>query len=154
LILGCLLGLLTTSACSGGGQPPAAVATTSAIRAPLPQVVDDCEHFAERPAEILVACGDGNYRLIQAAYERWSADGAEGRAVAEANNCTPNCADGRFVRSAVRFRLDGRQVVFGVPVFTQLTVLDPVSGNTLLVAPLLPIGCSVTPPSCPPSPPT
>jgi hypothetical protein len=154
IILFPLLPALGLSACAAGhrAQPQQGLASPSAIEAPLPQVVTDCEHFAVRPVKILVACGDGNYRLVDAAYDLWDSERAEGHALAEANNCTPDCARGRFVRSDVRFRLDGRTVVFGVPVFTELTVLDPRTGKTLMTAPLLPLGCSVTPPSCPPSP--
>lgn len=149
LSLGCLL-----TACSSGGKEAPAVATTSAVRAPLPQVVTDCEHFAQRPLQILVACGDGNYRLTDADYQSWTAHEAAGTAVAETNDCTPDCSRGHFVRIPVRLQLDQPMDVFGIPAFTRLSIRDASTGRLLLTAPLLPLGCSVTPPSCPPSPPS
>ncbi|MDX6274890.1 MAG: hypothetical protein QOJ92_2100 [Frankiales bacterium] len=154
IILFPLLAALGLSACAAGdrAQPRQGLASPSAIEAPLPQVVTDCEHFGVRPAEITVACGDGNYLLRRATYDRWTAAGAVGHAVAVANDCTPNCAEGHFAEKPVDFRLDGRRIVFGVPLFTRLTVLDPATGGTVMTTPLLPLGCSLTPPSCPPSP--
>lgn len=118
----------------------------------MPQVVTDCEHFALRPARIGVACGDGNYQLVEARYDHWGTDRAEGRAVAITNTCTPNCAEGTFVRTSVRFTLDEERLIYGVPLFTRLTVLDARTGEPVLTTPLLPLDCSVEPPSCPPTP--
>jgi hypothetical protein len=145
---------LAVAGCTDGhpAQPPDGLASPSAIRAPLPKVVEDCEHFSLRPTEILVACGDGNYALQEARYDRWTTAAAEGHAIAIANDCTPNCAQGHFAKNPVDFRLDEQKVVFGVLLFTRLTVTDPVSGSTVMTTPLLPLGCSLVPPSCPPSP--
>lgn len=146
------VGLL--AACSpGAGDSGQAAAHPSALRTKqVPRVVADCEHFALRPAEIGVACGDGNYRLVEARYDHWGSDRAVGHAVALTNTCEPNCAEGSFVRVPVRFTLDREQLIYGVPLFTRLTVVDASTGRALLTTPLLPLDCSVEPPSCPPSP--
>ena len=141
--------------CSSGSPSGSArsLATPSELRtAGVPQVVADCEHFALRPAQIGVACGDGNYQLVEARYDHWGADRAVGSAVALTNTCEPNCAQGRFVRVPVRFTLDQERLVYGVPLFTRLTVLDARTGKPVLTTPLLPLDCSVEPPSCPPTP--
>jgi hypothetical protein len=151
-VIGSLLLLAAAAGCSGSPATRGSVAHPSAVRAPLPQVVDDCEHFALRPTQISVACGDGNFLLVAARYEAWTDAGARGHAMASRNTCVPSCADGRFVDTPVDFALDGRELVYGVPVFTRLVVRDARSGAELLTAPLLPIACTVRPVSCPPSP--
>lgn len=139
--------------CSSGGAVPRSLSTPSALRtAAVPRVVSDCEHFELRPTRIGVACGDGNYQLVEARYEHWGTDRAVGRAVALTNTCQPNCAQGRFVRVPVRFTLDRERVVYGIPTFTRLTVVDARTGRPMLTTPLLPFDCSVEPPSCPPTP--
>lgn len=148
-----LLGGLAGCSASGTSRAGQSLATPSPLRtAAVPQVVADCQHFALRPAQIGVACGDGNYQLVEARYDHWGADRAVGSAVALTNTCQPNCAQGRFVRVPVRFTLDQERLVYGVALFTRLTVLDARTGRPVLTAPLLPLDCSVEPPSCPPSP--
>lgn len=142
----------TTSPAHRSADPAAqASASPSVTDEPLPQVLSDCEHFSRWPTQIGVACGDGNYQLVEARYDGWTGEQASGHAVAVTNTCRPSCADGTFLRTPVDFRLDSTLVVYGVTVFTRLTVIDPRSGKAVLTTPLLPMACSVSPPSCPPS---
>jgi hypothetical protein len=153
ILFGSLILGLAVTGCADSGRASGIQGPSTAIRAPLPQVVDDCEHLALRPTQISVACGDGNFTLVEAHYDHWTDAEAGGRAVAVRNDCVPSCAGGHFVDTAVDFRLDGRAVVYGVPVFTRLEVRDARTGAALLTgAPLLPLACTVEPMSCPPTP--
>jgi hypothetical protein len=51
---------------------------------------------AVRPPSILIACGDGNFRLAQLHWSRWTANSAAGNGIAHINDCKPNCTGGTF----------------------------------------------------------
>jgi hypothetical protein len=62
----------------------------------LPRVPADCVHGQVRPGSIILACGDGNFRLERMRWTAWGTAIARGTGLAELNDCTPNCAAGRF----------------------------------------------------------
>jgi hypothetical protein len=49
-----------------------------------------------RPHSILVACGDGGYYLARLHWSSWTPASAAAIGTAHVNDCTPNCAAGRF----------------------------------------------------------
>lgn len=69
-----------------------------------------CYNFRERPARVVVACGDGNFQLRGVRWRRWTQPVARGRGVALLNDCIPYCAEGTFHRLRVRARLSGRRL--------------------------------------------
>lgn len=78
-----------------------------------------------RPEAYMLACGDGNSRLVSLKWSRWGADGARGSGVNVANDCVPYCAAGTFHSYPVRVRLDGARPWAqhsGVRRYTQLTL--------------------------------
>ncbi|MGW5638094.1 hypothetical protein [Streptomyces sp. NPDC003832] len=85
------------------GAPP-----TRAVQAPgdTPVLVDCLSHAKVRPAEFLLACGDGNSRLVSLQWSRWGEWTARAKGVNWVNDCKPYCAAGRFHDYPVTVRLD------------------------------------------------
>ncbi|WP_320777373.1 hypothetical protein [Streptomyces sp. CRN 30] len=70
-------------------------------------VLADCQGQSEvRPGSHLLACGDGNSRLVSLHWGRWDADTAVGRGVNQVNDCDPYCAAGTFRSYPVTVRLE------------------------------------------------
>lgn len=94
--------LLCTAAALTAAVLPAAAHTgaTAAARtpaAPDPVVVVDCFSQAQmRPAEYLLACGDGNNRLVDLRWDTWGPGTATATGTDMVNDCVPYCAAGRF----------------------------------------------------------
>ncbi|MEW1632880.1 hypothetical protein AB0469_02275 [Streptomyces sp. NPDC093801] len=79
----------------------AAVAAPAAAQAPpkdpYPVVVVDCSSAAQvRPEEYVLACGDGNNRLVGLDWDSWGASTATATGTDMVNDCRPYCAAGRF----------------------------------------------------------
>ncbi|MET7477268.1 hypothetical protein ABZT17_23285 [Streptomyces sp. NPDC005648] len=104
----CFAASLTAAAAA----PPssARVATDTAAQAvrtvPAPVLVDCLWHPRVRPADFVLACGDGNSRLASLRWTRWGQESARAEGVNWVNDCKPYCAAGRFHEYAVVVRLD------------------------------------------------
>lgn len=62
-----------------------------------PVVVVDCFSQAQvRPEEYLLACGDGNNRLVGLRWDTWGPRTATATGTDLVNDCRPYCAAGRF----------------------------------------------------------
>ncbi|MFD3543169.1 hypothetical protein ACFWUQ_27240 [Streptomyces sp. NPDC058662] len=88
----CAAAALVAAVIPASAQPRAVPAP-----APDPIVVVDC--FAEaqvRPDEYLLACGDGNNRLVELRWSSWGPETATATGTDMVNDCSPNCAAGRF----------------------------------------------------------
>jgi len=93
---------------------PPALARAGAPAAPAPvSVVGDCLHASQRPAAITIACADGNFFLSKLRWSGWSGPVARAAGLANANDCTPNCAAGRFHHWKVRVALSAPTVCRG-----------------------------------------
>lgn len=97
----------TATAASPGAQttPPRA----AHHRAPDPVLVDCQGRPGVRPADFLLACGDGNSRLTSLEWKRWDATAAVAEGVNVVNDCRPYCAAGTFRSYPVVVRLDDAQ---------------------------------------------
>jgi hypothetical protein len=62
-----------------------------------------------RPADFILACGDGNSRLSSLRWTSWKAASAEAKGVNWVNDCDPYCAAGTFRSYPVVVRLDRPQ---------------------------------------------
>ncbi|MEU9037160.1 hypothetical protein AB0D45_19970 [Streptomyces sp. NPDC048352] len=81
------------AACAAAAVPASAAPTP----APDPVVVVDCSAQAQvRPEEYLLACGDGNNRLVALRWETWGPSTATATGTDMVNDCRPYCAAGRF----------------------------------------------------------
>ena len=78
--------------------------------------ISDCGAQAIAPASMTLTCADANYGLAAMKWQSWGAARTTGSGSASANNCTPNCAAGKFesypvtaTASAVDTCLSGRK---------------------------------------------
>ncbi|MFE2140674.1 hypothetical protein ACFXA3_02765 [Streptomyces sp. NPDC059456] len=89
--------LLCAAAALVAGVVPASAQTRTAPMDPAPVVVIDCFSQARvRPEEYLLACGDGNNRLVGLRWDTWGQRTATATGTDLVNDCTPYCAAGRF----------------------------------------------------------
>lgn len=93
---------------------------TAAPTAPARQTTDpvlvDCAGRPEvRPGTFILACGDGNSRLVSMHWYRWDAEAAVGRGSNAVNDCDPYCAAGAFRSYPVTVRLDRPTASAGDP---------------------------------------
>ncbi|MFJ3877767.1 hypothetical protein ACIPW5_09945 [Streptomyces sp. NPDC090077] len=87
--------LLCVLAALAAAAGPASAART--VAAPDPLVVVDCFDKPQvRPDEYLLACGDGNNRLVGLRWESWGPRTATATGTDMVNDCRPYCAAGRF----------------------------------------------------------
>lgn len=68
--------------------PGVAVATT--------KILTCTGHTEHKPAEYVMSCADYNASWRKVTWSRWGGDIATGKGALYQNDCTPNCADGRF----------------------------------------------------------
>lgn len=80
----------------------------------LPGVIDDCtaappqgEQSAVEPRSITLACADDGLGIGDLAWSAWTATGATGTGRVWANDCTPNCAEGKFHYDPAAITLSG-----------------------------------------------
>ncbi|OEJ30481.1 hypothetical protein BGK67_03140 [Streptomyces subrutilus] len=91
----CTAAALTAAVIPASAQPAATAPAPNA--APLDPVVVDCFSEAQtRPEEYLLACGDGNNRLVKLRWETWGPSTATATGTDMVNDCRPYCAAGRF----------------------------------------------------------
>ncbi|MCX4539454.1 hypothetical protein [Streptomyces sp. NBC_01565] len=90
--------LLCAAAALTAGAVPASAQTRAAPEPdPDPVVVLDCFSKAHvQPDEYLLACGDGNNRLVRLRWDKWGPQSATASGVDMVNDCRPYCAAGRF----------------------------------------------------------
>ncbi|MGQ4349235.1 hypothetical protein [Streptomyces sp. SAS_275] len=96
------------------GTASAAPQAPGAVRAPQPKqsapVLVDCLWKPDvRPTNFILACGDGNSRLVSLHWSHWNQSSAEARGVNVVNDCKPYCAAGRFHSYPVVVKLDHPQ---------------------------------------------
>ncbi|MEV6840580.1 hypothetical protein AB0N17_39935 [Streptomyces sp. NPDC051133] len=98
--------LLTTAMTTASASP---AATTPKAAPPRPVLVD-CQWQRDiRPADFILACGDGNSRLAGLHWKHWGSQGAKAVGVNWVNDCKPYCAAGTFRPYPVTVRLDRPQ---------------------------------------------
>lgn len=104
----------------------ALVAATAASAATSPGFVG-CKAFTAphsklqvRPKSIMAACGDGNFYFSGLHWSAWRATSAAAGGIAHQNNCTPNCASGKFHTYLARVKLSAVKHCHGRTEFTRL----------------------------------
>ncbi|MFF2409783.1 hypothetical protein [Streptomyces sp. NPDC058092] len=98
--------------CAAAALAAAAVPTSASARpaAPARAVAVDCFSNSQvRPGDFLIACGDGNNRLITLRWTYWGPTSAVGSGLDAVNDCQPYCAVGKFHTYPVKVRLDRPQ---------------------------------------------
>ncbi|MFI5766919.1 hypothetical protein ACIA8F_39085 [Streptomyces sp. NPDC051563] len=115
---------------------PASARTGAASAAPTldpqdPVVVVDCSSQAQvRPAEYLLACGDGNNRLVGLRWNSWGPGSATATGTDMVNDCRPYCAAGRFRAYPVTVTLSRPQAWPDHPDLRQFTTIRLVYTDT------------------------
>ncbi|MGR4878179.1 hypothetical protein ACIPUC_01920 [Streptomyces sp. LARHCF249] len=101
--------LCTVAALTAAMVPASANTGTGSARGiapPDPVVVVDCFSQAQiRPEEYLLACGDGNNRLVELRWDTWGPRIATATGTDMVNDCRPYCAAGRFRAYPVKVTL-------------------------------------------------
>ena len=75
----------------------------------------------QKPELIYFACGDGNTGVGKIKWSKWEASGASGTGEYFANDCNPDCADGKFKFTSVKLAIDKAIGVKGKVHLTNLT---------------------------------
>ncbi|MBT2482393.1 hypothetical protein [Streptomyces sp. ISL-94] len=89
--------LVSAAALVAAVFPASAQSRAAPAPTPDPVVVVDCSSQAQvRPEEYLLACGDGNNRLVGLRWETWGQRTATAAGTDMVNDCRPYCAAGRF----------------------------------------------------------
>ncbi|MFF8974193.1 hypothetical protein [Streptomyces sp. NPDC014995] len=104
--LGLTAAIGTASAAPATSPPGQRAEGTTARQTAVPVLVDCLWHPQTRPADFILACGDGNSRLLSLKWDHWRADSARAKGVNVVNDCKPYCAAGTFHSYAVVVRLD------------------------------------------------
>lgn len=95
--------------CAAAALAAAGVPASASTGAPSPADVVAVDCFSKsqvRPADFLLACGDGNNRLTKLRWSNWGPTSAMGRGLDVVNDCQPYCAAGKFHSYPVTVRLD------------------------------------------------
>ncbi|MEV6112860.1 hypothetical protein AB0L59_10090 [Streptomyces sp. NPDC052109] len=101
--------LLTAAMTTASASPPTPAAAGGRAGVTRPVLVDCFFHKNVRPAEFILACGDGNSRLAGLQWTQWGPNGAKAVGVNWVNDCKPYCAAGTFHSYPVVIRLTGRE---------------------------------------------
>ena len=75
----------------------------------------------QKPELIYFACADGNTGIGKIKWSKWEASGASGTGEYFANDCNPDCADGKFKFTSVKLAIDKAIGVKGKVHLTNLT---------------------------------
>jgi hypothetical protein len=69
-------------------------------------VLTGCSHQPHvRPAEVIFACADANFYATGLHWSHWGSADAEATGIGHQNDCTPNCAAGKFHKYPLTVRL-------------------------------------------------
>jgi hypothetical protein len=99
--------------------------TAGAAAAGAPRY-NNCNKQVVRPAEIIIACADANYRLAGLRWSSWGGATAKAAGKAVVNDCKPYCAAGHFHTYAAQVTLSKLQPCGGTAKnYTVLTVTYP-----------------------------
>jgi hypothetical protein len=73
------------------------VATPDASAATPTRVLACTESLASKPTTYTLSCADANAGWTAMTWSAWSATAATGHGILRQNDCTPNCAAGKFI---------------------------------------------------------
>ncbi len=104
--------------------PGAGAAAARAAQAAHPTALPDCLGVPKaRPAAVVFACGDGNFGARRLRWTGWGEAFAAATGVAWANDCTPNCAAGRFhTYQAVVVAAGSQRCSSGIIAYRRITI--------------------------------
>jgi hypothetical protein len=121
----------TSAPASRHTSPAAQQPASSPTPVPAPPPVShtiwfDCQHHGQvAPADYILTCADAGSVLGHLQWSTWTAAKAVATGVHELNDCTPNCAEGKFIQYPVVVTLWRSEPVpghAGERAFTMITV--------------------------------
>ncbi|MEU1462769.1 hypothetical protein ABZ467_19195 [Streptomyces sp. NPDC005727] len=115
--------MLTAAMTTASATPPDTSAPQA--RRTQPVLVDCSFQRTVRPADYILACGDGNSRLLGLNWTKWGFRAAMAEGLNAVNDCKPYCAAGKFHSYRVTVRLDSPapwKKHPGVQRFTRITL--------------------------------
>ena len=65
----------------------------------------DCETVEIKPEALTIYCADFGIAVWKIKWAKWEASGAEGTGIFMANDCDPNCAEGKYLKVPVNLVL-------------------------------------------------
>jgi hypothetical protein len=69
--------------------------------------VSECGYgYAQKPSSITIACADAGMYINEINFTNWQSDSAKGTGYLYVNNCDPDCASGKMIKTAVTLKLD------------------------------------------------
>lgn len=81
------------------------------------------DEYVIEPVRVVITCADANMGVEDIVWSSWNNMEASGIGIFYENNCSPDCASGRFIRQNAMIQLTGMQKdKFGKSVFTELIV--------------------------------
>ena len=87
----------------------AAPATHAAAQTSVSALPDCAGKPQTRPAQVMFACGDGNFVANKLKWTGWGDTFAAATGTGSMNDCTPNCAAGHFHSAPIVVIASGRQ---------------------------------------------
>ena len=75
----------------------ATVTPTTAGAATATRILTCTQKLTSKPATYTLSCADANAGWTGMSWTTWGATSATGRGILRQNNCTPNCASGKFI---------------------------------------------------------
>ena len=99
-----LIAILLSVVAAGCASAPARVTDAALIQrtSPAKTVVVNCLFKPQtRPSSVVLTCADANDVLAQLHWVSWGSSAAFATGIEQINNCTPNCAAGKFINYPV-----------------------------------------------------
>jgi hypothetical protein len=108
--------------------------TTNASAATPPSYVNDCGYPEYKPQSLTQYCADAGTGVTKIKWSSWTSTRAVGTGSYYANQCDPNCADGKLLWAKVKVVLSGAKFTHGKRYLMQVTV-SSINGKPLPEAP-------------------
>ena len=82
----------------------------------------NCDSSEIKPVEIVLTCADAGMYIDHIKWDSWSANGATGTALYNANDCDPYCAAGKMVTKKVQVILNQKYTYKGKQYLRNLVI--------------------------------
>ena len=80
----------------------------------------DCGHMTSKPKSLTIYCADAGIGLAKLTWSNWGGTTASGVGVYYANNCDPNCAEGKVIQTKVKVTLYQQVMKSGKKVYAKV----------------------------------
>ena len=88
-----------------------------------------CGKLEYRSSQITGACGDDGIGVTKIHWDSWNKRRAEGKAIFYANNCKPDCAEGKTIETEVQVSLSKIKIIQGKSTYTQIKITNRENRN-------------------------